>query len=84
LQAPIAFFKQFDVPFAEVCLLVARPKVTQNFRATRRFEVRAVKAPEDIEASVLVRHVIQDRVQTVLQCVRSQKLLACRSLKEQS
>jgi len=49
LQTPIALFEQFDVTFADVCLFVARPEVTQNFRTFRRFEVRAAKPPEDVD-----------------------------------
>jgi len=82
LQAPIALFKQFDVTLADVCLFVTGPEVPQNFQTFRSLEVRAAKPPEDIETTVLVRRVIQNRVQAVLQRIRLEKLLAGGSVKE--
>jgi hypothetical protein len=82
-QTEIAVPSQFHVTLAYVLGCVSRPKVFQRFRTIGLFDMRKPEAPEDVEASAVVRHVVEDRVQAVAERVRLQKLCASQRVEQE-
>jgi len=72
IQTISTIVEKFHVSLGYVCRCVSAPRMLESLWAIRFLKVSDAEAPEDVETSALMRHVVENRMQAVAERVRLQ------------